>query len=202
MNPNKHKPTRWKDLELCKNCGDKEFGPDVVDRKTGLCAECLVGALERENKELKGEIEKQQVDNAELASRLSVQCDNVKQALDTRDELRQQRDALKARAELLASTNTELGMQVKKAEAKLAAIEKKEISTTVKVGFEVREVVANYEAKLAEIEKDLRDILKSLYCPDEGYLEIETSEIYNDIHGLLGKHFPDKKAVGKRKEDE
>ena len=51
MNPNKHKPTRWKDLELCKNCGDKEFGPDVVDRKTGLCAECLVGALERENKE-------------------------------------------------------------------------------------------------------------------------------------------------------
>ena len=53
MNPNKHKPTRWKDLELCKNCGDKEFGPDVVDRKTGLCAECLVGALERENKELR-----------------------------------------------------------------------------------------------------------------------------------------------------
>ena len=58
------------------------------------------------------------------------------------------------------------------------------------------------EAQLAAIEKDLRDILKSLYCPDEGYLEIETSEIYNDIHGLLGKHFPDKKAVGKRKEDE
>jgi len=50
------------------------------------------------------------------------------------------------------------------------------------------------EAKLAGIEKDLRDILKALYCPDEGYLEIETSEIYNDIHGLLGKHFPTKKA--------
>ena len=115
MNPNKHKPTRWKDLELCKNCGDKEFGPDVVDRKTGLCAECLVGALERENRT--------------MAKGVAI----------------------------IVKENNELRTQVKKAEAKLAAIEKKEISTTVKVGFEVREVVANYEAKLATIEKDLRE---------------------------------------------
>ena len=56
--------------------------------------------------------------------------------------------------------------------------------------------------KLAAIEKDLREIMNGLYNSDEGWLAVNPSEIYDELHGLLGKHFPDKKAVGKRKEDE
>ena len=100
-----------------------------------ICAfdDDLIYSLQNENKKLKGEIEQQQVDNAELASRLSVQCDNVKQALDTRDELRQQRDALKSHAEKAEATvelyeSTSLATVMKardEAEAKLAALKKR-----------------------------------------------------------------------------
>ena len=107
MNPNKHKPTRWKDLELCKNCGDKEFGPDVVDRKTGLCAECLVGALERENKELRVTLGAERKDYEQVKAKLS-------QANGTIAELDQLTDEFKARAEKAEKKNAELKEMLKR----------------------------------------------------------------------------------------
>jgi len=92
--------------------------------------------------ELKGEIENQQVDNAELARRLMVQRDIAKiakRALDTRDELRQQCDALEREnkeqatcIKMVTEANRkweasyhEWKARAGKAEAKLAALKKR-----------------------------------------------------------------------------
>jgi hypothetical protein len=162
-----------------------------------------IKALEKENAELR-EANKMLNERCKTCA-YYLQTPSIKK-VEKAEALLGENAALKARAELLASTNTELGMQVKKAEAEVKDLMHdrafliawlKSEGIKVKVGGKCEREGAGSEitigsntplweaeAKLATIEKDLREMKK---CIDEDCEGIT-------LAAILYQHFPDKKA--------
>ena len=107
MNPNKHSEGDKRFQPLNLNVFDSVLKDREFEAKAGR-ERC--DKLIKENAELKAEVAGWQRGEAKVKEAMD-------KVYDERDNWKRNYEALKARAELLASTNTELGMQVKKAEA-------------------------------------------------------------------------------------
>ena len=168
MNPNKPRiKCEFKDA-----CG--LFAPECYDKRHANCKEYetrkRLAALERENKELKAK-----ETNAEA---LRTQVEYWR---NRAQERKARAEKAENEADEIAEANERLSANWHKAEEAFGVASRK-----------AREA----EAKLAEMEKDLREIMNGLYNSDEGWLAVNPSEIYDELHGLLGKHFPTKKEAG------
>ena len=112
---------------------------------------------------------------------LTLACARAEKAENEADEIAEANERLSANWHKAEEAFGVASRKAREAEAKLAALLASNETLT---------------RKQVEIEKDLREIMNGLYNSDEGWLAVNPSEIYDELHGLLGKHFPTKKEAG------